>query len=80
MIMPLLCAVCSYFFIASCLSFRRILKLLDLYEEHLIARAREQKIHTRSYANMIKLGFIDDLFWPKNIFKEMRAVYGWLKS
>lgn len=80
MISFVLCTVCSYFFVALCLAFRRVLKLLDLYEEHLIARAREQKIHTRSYANMIKLGFIDDIFWPKNLFEEIRAVYGWLKS
>jgi hypothetical protein len=80
MISFILCTVCSYFFVALCLTFRRIFKLLDLYEAYLLARAREQKIHTRAYANMIKSGFVDDLIWPKNIFKELQAVYAWLKS
>ena len=73
-------AVCSYLCISTFLTFRRLFKLFDLHEEHLHARAREQKSHTRSFAMHLSTGFMDDLIWPRTIFRRLRAIREWLKT
>lgn len=80
MLFPIVSVASSYLFVSACLTLRRAFKLLDLYEEHVLARAREQKSHTKAYASLIRAGFLDDLIWPKSLFQKFRALRSWLKS
>jgi hypothetical protein len=80
MIVSISVAICSYLCISTFLTFRRLFKLLDLHEEHLFARAREQKSHTKSFAMQLRTGFLDDLLWPKPLLKKLRALHAWIKT
>lgn len=80
MLVSVASVACGYLLVSAYLTFRRLFKLLDLYEEHVLARAREQKSHTKAYASMIRSGFVDDIVWPKSLFQRFSALRSWLKS
>lgn len=76
-----LCAtVASYFGVSGYFISQRVLKIFDLYDEHMLARAREHKSHTKMHAQLLKGEAKNDLLWPKTIIQKARVVYAWLNS
>jgi hypothetical protein len=77
----ILCSVLvTYLGVSSCFIARRALKILDLYDEHMLARAREHKSHTKLHALLLRSEVKNDLLWPKSIIQKVRVVYAWLNQ
>ena len=76
-----LAAVTSvYLIIAFALVIRRTLLIIDLYDESVIVRSREQKSHIRQHAIHLRDNYKNDLLWVKLIFVNTLKVNNWLKS
>ena len=76
-----LCVVlASYLGIALYLVSQRAFKIFDLYDEHMLTRAREHKTHTKQHALLLRNDVKNDLLWPKTLIQKARVVYTWLQQ
>ena len=80
MITVLVAVTSVYLLIALALVMRRSLLIIDLYNESVIVRSREQKSHIRQHAIHLRDNYKNDLFWVKAIFVNALKVNVWLKS
>lgn len=80
MLIPALSVLGAYASIAVALSARRVMKILDLHEEHQFVRSREQKGHIKVHALTLRSGFYSDIKWGVQIPKKIKAAFDWLKS
>ena len=71
--------VTAYLGVAGVFFAHRVLKVIDLHEEHVMTRSREHKTHTKSHALLLKGDTVSDLLWPVSVYRKARAVYAWLK-
>lgn len=75
-----ICAVVGgYAAVAAALVTKRALKITDLHEEHSFIRSREQKLHIKTHASLLKGGFKSDLLWIKYLPSKVKAAFTWLK-
>lgn len=65
---------------ATALLVSRLLKIVGLHHEVQVLRAREQKIHAKSYAQILLLDFKSDLMWPIAIPKRAKQAFDWLRE
>jgi hypothetical protein len=70
----------TYLGVASYFISQRVFKIFDLYDEHMLARAREHKSHTKQHALLLRSEVKNDLLWPKTLFQKARIVYTWLQQ
>lgn len=80
MLIPTLSVLGAYASIAAALVTRRVMKILDLHEEHQFVRSREQKGHIKMHALTLRGGFHNDIKWGVQIPKKIKAAFVWLKS
>ena len=70
----------AYAGIACFLASRRLLKMLDLHDEHQFVRSREQRNHIKQHAIVLKNDFKSDALWPKSLYAKSKSLIEWLKS
>lgn len=70
----------SYLAIVAVLLSTRCMKIIDLHREYQIVRAREQKVHIKSHAQMLYAEFKSDLLWPISVFRGARGALGWMRE
>lgn len=70
----------AYAGIAGALIVRRVLKIVDLHEEHQFIRSREQKAHIKMHAAVLRNDYKSDLLWAKALSKKIKDTWAWLKS
>ncbi len=80
MLVTLGSVVGAYAGIAGALFIRRVLKLIDLYEEYQFIRSREQKAHIKMHAIILRNDYKSDLLWGKTLIKNLKSVREWLKT
>lgn len=70
----------SYITIALFFLIFRCVKIVDLYREYQIVRAREQKVHIKSHAQMLYSEIKTDLMWPVVMFRGLKNSLSWMKE
>ena len=70
----------AYAGIVGALVTRRVLKIIDLYDEYQFVRSREQKNHIKQHALVLKGDFKSDALWPKVLIVKGKSAIEWLKS
>lgn len=80
MLIPALGALSVYVGVTAILAVRRIIRIVDLHEEHQFVRSREQKGHIKMHALTLRGGFHNDVKWIVQIPKKIKAAFVWLKS
>jgi hypothetical protein len=70
----------SYATVSAALMLRRVMKILDLHEEHGFVRSREQKGHIKTHAMTLRGGFFNDLIWIKTFPVKLKTAVDWLKA
>jgi hypothetical protein len=70
----------SYTCVALFFLISRCLKILDLHQEFQIVRAREQKSHIKSHAQILASGFKLDIVWPVTLYKSLKSSLIWLRE
>lgn len=70
----------AYAGITGILVSRRVLKILDLYDEFQFVRSREQKNHIKQHALALRSDFKSDLIWVKILAIKAKHAFEWLKS
>lgn len=75
-----LSVVLAYLAVAAVLLAFRSIKIIDLHAEFQVVRAREQKMHIKTHAQMLYSGFVSDLIWPVSIFRSARASLSWIRE
>lgn len=80
MLVALGSVVGAYAGIAGVLIARRVLKIVDLHEEHQFIRSREQKAHIKMHAVVLRNDYKSDLLWVKTLSKKLKDTWAWLKA
>jgi hypothetical protein len=70
----------TYSFIAVFFSMFRCIKIIDLYREYQIVRAREQKVHIKSHAQLLCSEIKSDLTWPVTLLRDAKGAWSWMRE
>ena len=72
--------VALYVSVTIVFSTARMIKIIDLYKEFQIVRAREHKIHIKSHAQHLMSEFRSDLVWPIFLYGGFRSAVAWIRE
>lgn len=80
MLVALGSAVGVYVGITGILVSRRLLKIIELYDEFQFVRSREQKNHIKQHALALRTDFKRDALWFKDLVAKGKKAFEWLKT
>jgi len=70
----------AYAVISLCFLTYRFVKIVDLYREYQMVRAREQRLHIRSHAQLLFSEIKSDLAWPVSMFIGFKGALAWMRE